>query len=211
MNLFSVKKNKKFGFVPLEIEKRDSTDLPLLNRIRNIFNRKKSSGKFLTGFALAEMLVYISIMTVISIAMIDVIVVVTRTSKQSYTYNNIKNSAISGLERVVRDTKSAISIDMGQSVLNSSNGVLFLNSKDSDGNDKTIKFYLNSQTLKVDVNGSYVGPLTLRDTRVLSLIFTPIDTGNSKAIRIKMVIEGGAPGFVKNENFYSSVILRGSY
>jgi len=176
----------------------------------NIFFSKKNK----KGFALVEMMVYLAIMTVVTIAMVNVVIVVIKSNKESFIDNNIKNSALSGLERIVRETRSASNIDYGQSVFNNSNGVLVLNSTDQSGNPEVIKFYINSQILKVDVSGaspSTGGILTLKGTRVTSLIFKPINTSNSKAVKIEMVIESGEPSSVKTENFYSTVILRGSY
>lgn len=166
------------------------------------------------GFALAEMIVYVAIMAVMTTAIVNIVIGVTRSNKQSFVYENIKNSAITSMERITRETRSALGINYSQSAFNSNNGILSLFSKDQFGNTETIKFYLQDQKMKVDIEGiatSTGGILTLGGTKILSLVFIPIDTGNSEAIKIEMVVEGGDRDFLKNENFYSTIILRGSY
>jgi len=174
----------------------------------SFFKNKKSKQK---GFSLVEMIIYIAITSLVMIVIVDVILTVSRSNKQSVVYNNVKNSAISSLEKIVRETRSSISIDVGQSVFDSEDGALFLNSKDQNGDPKTIKFYIENDLLVVDVNGARFGPLTTNGTKVSGIIFNLFDTGNSKAVKIKIGIEGEKNGFTKNEDFYSTVVLRGSY
>ena len=177
--------------------------------MKSIFSKKQR------GFALVEMIVYISIMVIILIAIVNVVITVTRTNKVSFVEYNIKNSAISGLEEMTKEIRNAKSINYIQSVFSpSTNGVLSLNTIDSLGNNETVKFYLENQILMVDISGvstSTGGILTTKDVKVLSLIFTPINTTNSKAVKIEMVLSGSSGGFVKDDDFYSTVVLRGSY
>ncbi|MCX6717823.1 MAG: hypothetical protein NTU76_04080 [Candidatus Taylorbacteria bacterium] len=175
---------------------------------------KRTKANLVSGFALVEMIVYISIMVIIMIALINIIISITKSNRFSSIENNIKNSAISGLEEITREIRNAKSIDYNQSVFSSSNGKLFLNTLDQNGSIKTIKFYLENQTLKEDVGGvatSTGGSLTQKDVKVLSMTFKPIDTLKSKAVKIELVLSSSNNDFVRNENFYSTVVLRGSY
>lgn len=175
---------------------------------------KKTFIKKKKGFALVEMIVYIAIMVVIMLAVVNVIISITKSNKFSSLENDIKNSAISSLEEITREIRNAQSIDYNQSVFNSSDGVLFLNTFDQDGNNKTIKFYLQGQVLKEDIGGVSTttgGILTTKDVKVLSMTFKKIDTLKSKAVKIELVFSGSNRGLIKNENFYSTIVLRGSY
>ncbi|MEI8123565.1 MAG: hypothetical protein WCG60_00135 [bacterium] len=153
-------------------------------------------------------------MVIIMLAVVNIIISITKSNKFSSIENNIKNSAISGLEEITREIRNAKSIDYNQSVFNSSDGILFLNTLDQNGNIKTIKFYLAGQILKEDVGGvstSTGGVLTQKDVKVLSMIFKRIDTLKSKAVKIELVLSGSNNGLIRNENFYSTIVLRGSY
>ncbi|MBI3632223.1 MAG: hypothetical protein HY225_02135, partial [Candidatus Vogelbacteria bacterium] len=46
---------------------------------------------------------------------------------------------------------------------------------------------------------------------VRSLIFYLIDTGSSKAVKVEMQLGETKGGVVRYANYYSTVILRGSY
>jgi Tfp pilus assembly protein PilV len=175
---------------------------------------KRTKANLVSGFALVEMIIYISIMVIILLAVVNIIISITKSNKFSSIENNIKNSAISGLEEITREIRNAKSIDYNQSVFNSSDGILFLNTLDQNGNIKTIKFYLAGQILKEDIGGvstSTGGVLTQKDVKVLSMIFKPIDTLKSKAVKIELVLSGSNNGLIRNENFYSTIVLRGSY
>jgi len=175
---------------------------------------KRTKTNLVSGFALVEMIIYITIMVIIMLAVVNIIISITKSNKFSSIENNIKNSAISGLEEITREIRNAKSIDYNQSVFNSSDGILFLNTLDQNGNIKTIKFYLAGQILKEDVGGvstSTGGVLTQKDVKVLSMIFKRIDTLKSKAVKIELVLSGSNNGLIRNENFYSTIVLRGSY
>jgi hypothetical protein len=168
----------------------------------NLYSLKKNK-----GFSIAEMLIYIAIMTVILIVIVDMFLVVSKSNKQSSAYNSVKDSAVFGLEKIIKETRLSTSIDFGQSIFNSTSSVLVLNSEDENGDLKIVKFYLDNGLIKVDINGEYFGPATYSDTFVSGLKFIPIDTGSSQAVKIEINI--GAENI--SENFYSTVVLRNSY
>jgi hypothetical protein len=223
MNLFFLKKNnyKKgftqvvdFGFVFENISK----------NLRGLVGKFMSGGvlkshktktfskpKFTTGFTIAETLVYVAIMTVVLIVIVNIVLVVSKSINKTSAYNNIKDSAIFGLEKMTKEVKFSTDIDFGQSVFNSPNGVLVLNSKDASSTPKVIKFYLDNGLVKIDIDGTYFGPATYSDTNISKLIFVPIDTGNSKAIKIEMSLDAKSGEDVVSEDFYSTIVLRNSY
>ena len=175
---------------------------------------KRTKANLVSGFALVEMIVYISIMVIIMLAVINIIISITKSNKFSSIENNIKNSEISGLEEMTREIRNDKSIDYNQSVFNSSDGILFLNTLDQNVNTKTIKFYSEGQILKEDIGGVSTSTgvvLTQKDVKVLSMIFKRIDTPKSKAVKIELVLSSLNSDFIKNENFYSTIVLRGSY
>ena len=150
-------------------------------------------------------------MTVVLIVIVNIVLVVSKSINKTSAYNNIKDSAIFGLEKMTKEVKFSTDIDFGQSVFNSPNGVLVLNSKDASSTPKVIKFYLDNGLVKIDIDGTYFGPATYSDTNISKLIFVPIDTGNSKAIKIEMSLDAKSGEDVVSEDFYSTIVLRNSY
>jgi prepilin-type N-terminal cleavage/methylation domain-containing protein len=182
--------------------------------MKKILLNKNKKVSLKNGFTLVEMLVYLAIMVVITLALVQSIIVVVKSNKQSFVVNNIKNSAISILEKMTREIRDASSIDVVNSVFGTSTGILQLNTTDSSGNAKTTQFYLQSNNLMVTSSSSLgvlTGPLNSNGAKVLSVNFTPISTAHSSAVKIVMTIEGTNQGLTKDVNFYSTAILRGSY
>lgn len=180
-------------------------------KFKNLKINKKNS-----GFTLVEMIIYIAIMTVITIALVRSLMVVFNSNRASFADSNIRNSAYSAMENMIREIRGSQSIDMVNSVLYPSQaGILQLNQVDTNGNPYIVRFSTSSLLALNFSEGSttvsLVGPITLNGTKVMNLIFTPINTGNSQAIRIAMNLSATVNGQTRNQWFYDTVILRDSY
>lgn len=165
------------------------------------FNQKNNN-----GFTLIEMVVYIALMTVILLAIIQSLITVLKSGQISFAEINIRNSGYSAMERMIREISSS------ENIIQISNGSLEL-SKDNGGS--FVKFEISPDNILNFYEGSgtpiFIGPLTLKSINVKNLIFNKIDTGKSLAVRIQMELETIVKGQTKNEWFYSTAILRGSY
>lgn len=181
--------------------------------MKKIFTKKNTNKK---GFTLVEMLIYLFIMTIISIALIQSLIIVFKSNRASFADANIRNSAYSAMEAMIREIRASQTIDAANSILYpSSAGVLQLDQIDSSGNPYIVKFATSSaQTLNLyegSTTPTFVGPLTLNGTKVLALIFNSINTGNSQAVRIQLELGATVNGISESQWFYSTIILRGSY
>ena len=177
-----------------------------------IFKKNKN----MHGFTLVEMIIYLAIMTVVTIAMVRALVVVFSSNRASFADSNIRNSAYSAMENMIREIRGSQSIDVVNSVLYpSQTGILQLNQVDASGNPYIVRFSTSSNlSLNLSEGStsvSLIGPITSNGTKVMNLIFTPINTGNSQAVRIQMNLSATANGQTKSQWFYSTVILRDSY
>jgi Tfp pilus assembly protein PilE len=169
-----------------------------------------------SGFTLVEMIIYLFIMTIISIAIMQSIVIVLKSNRVSFADANLRNSGYSAMETMVQQIRASKSVDTTNSILYpSSAGALQLNQLDAIGNSYVVKFATSSgQTLGLyegSTTPSLVGPLTLSGTKVIGLIFNLINTGNSEAVRIQLNLSATVNGVSENEWFYDTIILRGSY
>lgn len=152
------------------------------------------------GFSLVEMLVYLGIMVVITVILVQSFIVVLKSNRVSFADSVLRNSGYSIMENIIREVRS--SKDIGQC----SSGVIQLI---QDIN--TISFSIDNNLLKLSEGGVDKGFLNSKGTEVSSLSCNQINTGKSKAMKIKLILNTNIGGQEKSELFYSTVILRGSY
>src|SRR6185436_640507 len=146
---------------------------------------KKNGGR---GYSLVEMLIYIAILTLFSVTIINVILSFSSSYRTLLALRMVDSTGIDAMERITRDIRSASSIVTGQSTLGSNPGVLTLLAT-ANGVSTTSKFYIQNNTLKVDVNGVYLGPISGSNTSVTSLIFRSLSTGISSAVKVEMTVQ----------------------
>lgn len=157
------------------------------------------------GFSLVEMIVYIAIMTVITIVLVQSFIVVLKSNRVSFASSVLRNSGYSIMENIIREVRFSKSSNQ------CSSGVIEL----VQGDNNIIRFYKNSDGLLLLSEGnptlSDKGFLNSKGTKISDLSCTMINTTKSKAIKIKLVLETEMGGQYKSESFYSTIILRGSY
>jgi type II secretory pathway pseudopilin PulG len=165
----------------------------------NIFKFKKNKCRHL-GFSLVEMLVYLGIMVVITVTLVQSFIVVLKSNRVSFADSVLRNSGYLIMENIIREVRSSKDIGL------CSSDVIQLT---QDTNN--ISFSRSNGLLKLTEDGIDKGFLNSKGTEVLSLSCNQIDTGKSKAVKIKLTLNTEIGGQEKSESFYSTVILRGSY
>lgn len=174
---------------------------------KKINNQKKA-------FTLVETIFYLAFLVVLLGIVISLVVSLAKTYQLIQATQNLESSAVFSLERMTREIRNAKSVNVSNSALATSTaGVLSLDTVDASGNAQTIKFYISSSTgsVNVDANGSYVGPLTLSGVRVNQLDFRLLASDNSQAVKIILGLDSVVGGASVSKNFYSTIVLRGSY
>lgn len=171
--------------------------------MKNSINKKR-------GYTLVEMIIYACILSIISVVTIATVYSFVSSYRSVTALRLAENSAIYAMERMSRDIMYATSVDSPNSTFGSSPGVLTLTST-SNAVSTTTKFYVDTGVLKVDVNGTYSGPLNGRGTQITNLVFYNISSGKSSAVRIDMTIRSTVANVIKDKTYHSTVVLRGSY
>jgi type II secretory pathway pseudopilin PulG len=170
----------------------------------------KASNKNL-GFTLIEMVIYSALLAMISILTINAVLAMSRAADSFRGSRNIGLAADSGIERMVRDLRSATLINDAGSTFGANPGVLNMDIVDPDTSaSSTVQFYLSGTALVRRLGGA-VQILTASTTEVTSLVFRKLTTAKSQAIRMEMTLRSGRGVSQKTENFYDTVVLRGSY
>lgn len=160
------------------------------------------------GYSLVEMIIYVSILSIITVSITTTLLSFVASYRDIKALRIVDNSAVDSLERMTRDIRGATIVDDANSTLGSSPGVLTVVTG-TGGNSTTTKFYLQSNVIKVDVNGVYSGPITLSGATVSNLTFYKIDNGLSKAVKIDMTVTDTIGTATETKSYHSTVILKG--
>jgi prepilin-type N-terminal cleavage/methylation domain-containing protein len=156
------------------------------------------------GFSLIEMLIYIVLLTVIFLLIINTMLSFTSSYREIGALRAADHAGIDAMERMTREIRDAASVDSANSSFNTSSGYLTLTKSGT-----TTKFYVQNNYLQMDINGSYLGPLTGSSTAVTSLIFNLISTTTSSAVKIDLTVQGISGTVIKTKQFHSTIVLRG--
>lgn len=159
------------------------------------------------GYSLVEAVFYIAILSLFFILIINAIISFTRPYRDIVALRFAETSGLDSMERITREIRAATSVDTGNSTLGSSPGVLTLIST-YGGVSTTTKFYLDGGVLKLDVNGSYLGPLSSSKTSVTNLVFRKADNSRSSLIKVELTVSATVGTATKTKKYYSSTILK---
>jgi|SRR3989338_516846 len=162
------------------------------------------------GFSLVEAIIYIGLLVLILVAVINMMLLMSRSYNFLKASRHMQISAITALDRMVREIRNAQSIDIGQSAFGTDVGVLTLNTTTVAGVSQTIQFYLDG-AVRLKLDGVDIGPMTLPDVTVMGLTFRQITTGISQAVKIELSLLTGVLPSTRLSNFYGTAILRDSY
>ena len=164
------------------------------------------------GFSLVEVLVYLAIFTVLSILVINSFIVILSSFNTTNANRRILESGTVVMERMTREIRQASSINIANSTMGANPGVLYLNTTDSGNNVIFVKFKKETNgDLDIYQNSNSGNNLLGSHVTVSSLVFRRITTTESEAVKIEMTITYSEGNITKSENFYNTIILRGSY
>ncbi len=163
------------------------------------------------GYSIVEILVYLAIFTSISILVINSFIIILGSFSTTRANRDLLESGSTAIERISREIRQAKSVDIVSSTLGTNPGVLQLNSSDTSGVSEVIKFSITNGALNIYKDGTLIGNLLGQNVSVSSLIFRRITTTNGEAVKIELTLEDTIGNITKLENFYDTIILRGSY
>ena len=163
------------------------------------------------GYSIVEILVYLAIFTTMSVIVINYFIVVLGSFHVTRTNRDLLESGAISMERIAREIRQADSVDVANSTLSSSPGVLQLNSTNSSGTPMIIKFSVTNGALNLYENGSLIGNLLGQNVAVTTLMFRRVTTTNGEAVKIELTLQDTESDNNQSENFYNTIILRGGY
>ncbi|MDO8590465.1 MAG: prepilin-type N-terminal cleavage/methylation domain-containing protein [bacterium] len=159
------------------------------------------------GFSLVEMIIYVGLLALILVSLVNMLLGMSRAYGYLKFSQHIQTSAVIALDRMVRDIRNAESVSVPESVLDTSPGILTLNTTTATSSLQTLQFFVSNGALRVKQDGGDLGPLTLPDVTVDNLVFRQMNTGISEAVKIDLTLSSGT----HTANFYATALLRDSY
>nr|QBM02311.1 hypothetical protein [uncultured archaeon] len=164
------------------------------------------------GFSLVEMIVYVGLLSVILTAVIVILINLTTTYRSLKVSKDIDLSAFTALERISNEIKLADSINVAQSTLaTTTSPALALNTYDAGGASTVLTFSVSNGLLRVSEGGVDKGSLIASTTKVTRLIFYSVSTTTTEAVTVELWLASGTSTTYREEKFYSTAVLRGSY
>ena len=155
------------------------------------------------GFALVEIIIYIALFAVMSIAVTNSLLVMIKSFALTAVQQDFLTTT-SIMERMVREIRQASDVTLVSSTDIQLTGT------------NSPEFKLVGTNLQlVDTSGSCTSGqncyLNTPNINITSLTFTLITTTQSKAVKIQMSVTDSKDRSGKTENFYNTVTLRGKY
>ena len=156
------------------------------------------------GYTLVELLFYIAFFSILSVVVIQSLVTMTRSFKETSIQAELVQSGTI-IERISREIRQAYDI----SSISATN--LGLASTDSAGANKTVEFLLSGTSLQLLENSVLTGNLNTPTIVVTDLSFTQITTLKGKAVKIALSFRSENDTLNRVQTFYDTVVLRNGY
>ncbi|HBV01547.1 MAG TPA: hypothetical protein DEF00_04145 [Candidatus Taylorbacteria bacterium] len=163
------------------------------------------------GFSLVEALFYVAIFSFSLLAIMQTLIVVTRSHGMLRSAQRVEQEASISIERMIREIRDGESIDDAGSVFSAHPGKLLLHSTNVSGLPRTVEFSLSGGKLSLKEDGVAVGLLTSTQTNISNLVFRKISTARSEGVKIEMTMQSGTSTTARSENFNTTAALRDSY
>lgn len=166
--------------------------------MKNVYRKTKG------GFSLIEVLFYIALMAILSVLVINAIITMTKSFKETTIKTELKESSAI-MEKISREIKQANSI----STITSTD--LKLNTTDEGGAAKTVEFLLSGTNLQYLENNVLTGNLNTPNISVTGITFTQVSTAEGQAVKVSLTVRSASDSLSRTFDFYNTLVLRGSY
>ncbi len=164
----------------------------------------KNKSKTKSGYTLLETIFYIVLFAVISIAVINAMVTMTKAFRETTIQEGLAQGG-NIIERISREIRQAYGIN------SISADSLKLNTTDSAGTNKTMEFSFSGPNLRFSEDDVFTGNLNTPNVTVMNLTFTQINTEKGAAVKVYLTVKSNHDSQNRTADFYDTAVLRGSY
>ena len=166
-----------------------------------------------SGMTLLEAVIYISLLAVISVAVVNVFLSETSAWARARAERDSTDAAKLILERITHEIRLASSADIGQSVFSSHPGKLVLNTFTSATTTdvSSLQIFLSEGELKLKRGTNPEFSLSGTNASTTRLVFYRIPSPKSELIRVELDVEVRVGHSTTTKSFITSAVLRGGY
>lgn len=164
-----------------------------------------------SGISLVEMVIYVSLFSVISLFTINALLESVKAFTNLRISRDINDSSAKIMERMTRDIRSATAIDLANSTFNADPGRLTMTTYNASGTPMTVEYFMSGNALHVRENGTDKGSLLSSRTSISGVLYKYINNGNTIAVKIDLHVTASRGTVTDTDHFYDTVILRGTY
>ncbi len=164
------------------------------------------------------MIIYVTLASFVLAIATTSIVNLINIYRKSKDIGNIETSAVSAMDRMMREIRTAYAVDTSVSCLydpplldgcDPDIGILKLK-KLVSGVERNVRFYVSNNRIMIDQDGVLLGPLTSANTSVDYLKFRRSATSTAEALRVEMSLQSNIDSD-NTHQFYDTAVMRGSY
>ena len=165
------------------------------------------------GMTLLEAVIYISLLAVISVAVVNVFLSETSAWAHARAERDATDAAKLILERITHEIRLASSADAGQSVFGAHPGKLVLNTFGSatTSDASTLEIFLSGGELKLRRGAGPEFSLSGTNASITRLVFYRTLSPKSELIRVELDTEIRVGHSTITKSFVTSAVLRGGY
>lgn len=161
------------------------------------------------GTTLVELMVYITILTIVSVALIAAVNSIFSTLAELRVREEIAQTGVVTLERITREIRKASDIDVFSSTLGSSPGILVLDTEDSSGNPTTMTIEVTGGKVTLQEGIGVLVPLSRTGVTVDSLIFTRMSGTNTEGVLVELTVSKDIRGTTITKEYRTFAVLKG--
>lgn len=159
-----------------------------------------------SGFSLVEMIIYVSILSVMSVAAVTFMLSLQDLFKHYRVQQELFSAGTITMERILTEIRTGDEVVLANTTLDDgANGALQI-----DG-DTTTTFTLTSGEVIVDVDGVTEGSLTPGSVTVNSFTVHHYDNTLGEMVRVILNMTATVDGYSDTYTLYGGGVVRGSY
>lgn len=162
------------------------------------------------GFSLIEMLIYVAILGIMLGVTVQILLSFSGVYSTFVLDRRIHSAAATSLERLVREIRSAESVDVADSTFDTHPGRLTLQIPVAGSGNIERTFAISNGQIALFENGVLQGALTGDRVEVIGLIFKRITNGTLEGIRTELTLQATRREVIRSATFYSFTVLRAS-
>ena len=176
--------------------------------MNNFLNKYKKN----KGFSIMEIIIYFTLLSVISILVINNIISLFKNYNIAKSNQEIEYNAINIIDKITRDVRDARNVNISDSSFSVADGSVSLNiaSSTNEISSTTVKFYLNNNKLKYMKDGVDVGNISTNSVNVSNFKIFYINSSSTEAIKLELTLDT-TPRLstsLISKNFYTTIQLR---